>query len=96
MTPPNQTDLSRDPQDDALISFSNGTGESAANITNTSLFYISADGVVFEGGSFQITNGRYVFHPETNGVRRDSITRFYGLKATHNGNSTAVNINQGA
>lgn len=81
----------QDPRDDAIMSFANPNNASAASIENTSLLWIERDGVVIEGGTWRITNGRYVFHWETNGQRPGTMQRLIGLKAEHVGNADAVN-----
>lgn len=51
---------------------------------------------MFEGGTWQITNGRYVFHPETNGIRRDITQRFIGINALQNLTATNNTWNEGS
>lgn len=83
--------ICQDPRDDAVISFTNPDNASAETISNTSLLWIDEDGVVIEGGTWQIENGRYVFHWETNGLKPGTEQRLIGLKAVHLGNADAVN-----
>lgn len=83
--------ICQDPRDDAVMSFANPNGASASAITNTSLMWLDEDGIVIEGGTWQITNGRYVFHWETNGSKLDTTQRLIGLKGEHLGNAEAIN-----
>lgn len=81
----------QDRTDDAILSFANPNDASADAITNTSLAWIDADGVVIDGGTWQITNGRYVFHWETNGNFPDTRQSLLNVVAQHMGNASAVN-----
>lgn len=81
----------QDRTDDAILSFVNPNDVSADATTNTVLAWIDQDGVVIDGGTWQITNGRYVFHWETNGNYPDTQQALINLVAEHLGNAGAIN-----
>jgi|GEM_PF-6492105 len=76
---------------DVLMEYANANDASAATITNTSTLWLDRDGVVIEGGRWRITNGRYVFHWESNGAYRGATQRAIGVDLEHMGNDAAVN-----
>lgn len=81
----------QDPTDDAILSFTNANNASGAIISNTSLAWIDRDGVVIDGGTWRIKNGRYVFHWETNGNYPDTHQSLVNVVAEHLGNAEAIN-----
>jgi len=83
--------ICQDPRDDAVMTFVNPDNATAGLITNTSLLWIDRDGVVIEGGTWTIKNGRYVFHWETNSQQPNSEQRLINVVAKHLGNADAIN-----
>ncbi|WP_170828750.1 hypothetical protein, partial [Sphingobium yanoikuyae] len=93
--PPFTAIVCQDRRDDAVLSFANPNGASGATIAATSLAWIDQDGIVIDGGTWRITNGRYVFHWETNGDFPDTKQSLINVVAEHLGNAGAGNAGWG-
>lgn len=76
---------------DAIYRFANPDDATAAEIEFSSLLWTDSQSTIAYG-EYEVTNARYVFHPETagSGIRNRTVTLF-NVRARHRGNAAAVN-----